>query len=143
MEKEMVKYSSPYELKKGYEGDSGYDVRYKGDEGSFFLNGGETKLVPTGVRLEIPEGIEVQVRPKSSVSKLGILCHLGTVDTGYRNEILVILTNLTDEKLLIEKNRKIAQLVFCKKTETEMVEIEKVEEGTERGLKGFGSTGKV
>ena len=85
-----IKYKAPYELIKGHETDSGYDVRL--DTKSLFIKPFATVKLPTGVYLDLPSNYEVQVRPKSGLSSEGLLIHFGTVDSDYRGEVLVQLS---------------------------------------------------
>ena len=100
-------------------------------------------MIPTGLYVELPEGYEMQVRPRSGLaSKHGItvLNSPGTIDADYRGEIRIILVNLSGEAFTIEPGERIAQLVVARH---EQVEWEPVELGTtERGTGGFGSTGR-
>lgn len=101
-------------------------------------------MIPTGLYVELPEGYEMQVRPRSGLAaKLGItvLNSPGTIDADYRGEIRIILVNLSSEAFTIEPGERIAQLVVARH---EQVEWEPVEElgTTERGAGGFGSTGR-
>ena len=101
----------------------------------------ERMLIPTGVFVEIPEGYEIQVRPRSGKSlKKGLNVILGTVDSNYRGEIGVIVHNISSSNFVITEGEEIAQIVLCPVVhgwETE--EVESLSE-TERGDKGFGST---
>lgn len=139
-----INYVSPYVLEKGRESDSGYDVRLQSIKDKEFNRIGslETVLIHTGLYLELPGNIEVQVRPKSSLSSKGLLVHFGTVDSGYRGEVLVAMTNLNSGEVELEDNRKIAQIVFNKKTDVELDKVEVINKETDRGEGGFGSTGK-
>lgn len=139
-----INYVSPYVLEKGRESDSGYDIRLQSIKDKEFNRIGslETVLIHTGLYLELPNDIEVQVRPKSSLSSKGLLVHFGTVDSGYRGEVLVAMTNLNDGEVELEDNRKIAQIVFNKKTDVELDKVEAINKETDRGEGGFGSTGK-
>lgn len=104
---------------------------------------GERKLIPTGIKISIPLGYEVQVRPKSGLAlKYGITLPNtpGTIDAGYRGEIGIILLNTGSEQFVIEKNMKIAQLVLNKVEQAEIEIVESLDE-TSRGEGGFGSTG--
>jgi len=104
----------------------------------------ERTLVPTGLFLEIPEGYEAQVRPRSGLAiKQGITClnTPGTIDADYRGEIKVILINLSSEIQTISNGDRIAQMVFQKVEQVELVPVENINE-TVRGAGGFGSTGK-
>jgi dUTP pyrophosphatase len=100
-------------------------------------------LVKTGVFIEIPEGYEAQVRPRSGLAlKKGItvLNSPGTIDADYRGEIGVILINLSNEDFVIENGERIAQLVFSSVEQAQWIEVEMLSE-TLRGEGGFGSTG--
>ena len=101
-------------------------------------------LVATGLFLEIPEGYEAQIRPRSGLAiKQGITClnTPGTIDADYRGEIKVILINLSSETQTITNGDRIAQMVFQKVEQVELVAVENINE-TVRGTGGFGSTGK-
>lgn len=103
----------------------------------------ERQLVKTGLFLEIPEGYECQVRPRSGLAlKKGItvLNSPGTIDSDYRGEVGVILINLSNEDFVIENGERIAQLVFAKFEQAQWEEVNLLSE-TERGAGGFGSTG--
>ncbi len=100
-------------------------------------------LVKTGIFIEIPEGYEAQVRPRSGLAlKKGItvLNSPGTIDADYRGEIGVILINLSNEDFVIENGERIAQLVFSSVEQAQWLEVETLTE-THRGEGGFGSTG--
>jgi len=103
----------------------------------------ERTVVKTGLFIELPVGIEAQVRPRSGLAaKKGItvLNAPGTVDADYRGEIGVILVNLSNEDFTIENGERIAQLVIAKHERAEWMEVETLSE-TSRGEGGFGSTG--
>ena len=100
-------------------------------------------LVKTGLFIELPEGYEAQVRPRSGLAyKKGItvLNSPGTIDADYRGEIGVILINLSEEEFVIENGERVAQLVIGKHEQAQWVEVESLDE-TDRGAGGFGSTG--
>ena len=104
----------------------------------------ERKLIPTGLFMELPEGYEAQVRPRSGLAvKQGITClnSPGTIDADYRGEIKVVLINLSGESQIINPGDRIAQLVLQR---TEKIDWEQVTVLTEtvRNNRGFGSTGK-
>ena len=108
------------------------------------LQPGERQLVPTGLFLQIPEGYEGQVRPRSGLAlKQGITClnSPGTVDSDYRGEIKVILVNLSNEVQVLHSGDRIAQLVIQKVEKADMVIVDRLTE-TVRAAGGFGSTGK-
>ena len=120
---------------------AGYDIR--SCEASVTLAPGEIRLVDTGLVMELPEGVECQVRPRSGLAlKHGITLpnSPGTIDPDYRGELGVIMQNLGSEPVTLERGERIAQLVFAR---FEAPEIEEVVElsATERGEGGFGSTG--
>lgn len=101
-------------------------------------------MIPTGLYVELPEGYEMQVRPRSGLAAkhgITVLNSPGTIDADYRGEIRIILVNLSGETFTIEPGERIAQLVVARH---EQVEWEPVEElgTTERGTGGFGSTGR-
>jgi len=124
-------------------GCSGMDVRANIKE-KISLNPLERVLIPTGLRFELPENLEIQVRPRSGLAlKQGItvLNTPGTVDESYRGEVGVVLINLSNKPVVIEPGDRIAQLVFAEVTKVSLVEIEKIDENTERGSKGFGDSG--
>lgn len=123
-------------------GASGMDVRACLDE-AIILEPGHRFLVPTGLSLEIPEGYEVQVRPRSGLAiKKGIsmVNTPGTVDADYRGEVKVIVINLGQEAVTIADQERIAQLVVCPVVQAELEEVTDLSE-TGRGAGGFGSTG--
>lgn len=105
---------------------------------------GERALIPTGLLFEIPEGYEIQVRPRSGLAlKHGITClnSPGTIDSDYRGEIGVILINTGKEDFTVENNDRIAQIVLSPVIRADFVTTGILSE-TERGTGGFGSTGK-
>ncbi len=105
---------------------------------------GKRVLVPTGLSYEIPEGYEVQVRPRSGMSlktNLLIVNSPGTIDCDYRGEIKIIIGNFGDEDAIIEHGDRIAQMVIAPVTQATLVETSTLSE-TDRGHGGFGSTGK-
>ena len=104
----------------------------------------ERKLIKTGLLIELPKGLEAQVRPRSGMAYkhgISVLNSPGTIDSDYRGEIGVIAVNLSNEEYTIEKGERIAQLVIAKHERAEWISVETLEE-TERGTGGFGSTGK-
>ena len=110
---------------------------------SIILGALDRALIPTGLYIEIPEGYEAQVRPRSGLAiKYGVtvLNSPGTIDADYRGEICVELINLSNKPYTIESGERIAQLVFNKCEQAELVEVEELSE-TERGEGGFGHTG--
>lgn len=104
---------------------------------------GETALVPTGVKLEIPRGYEVQVRPRSGLAlknQVTVLNTPGTIDSDYRGEIKVILINHGKEAFTIEPGMRIAQMVVAKVLHADFISKEELTT-SERGSGGFGHSG--
>ena len=104
----------------------------------------ERKLIPTGLFIELPEGYEAQIRPRSGLAlKHGItvLNTPGTIDADSRGEIGVILINLSTEDFKIEHGERICQMVIARHEQAEWIQVEELNE-TERGAGGFGHTGK-
>lgn len=100
-------------------------------------------LIPTGLYIEMPEGYEAQVRPRSGLAiKHGVtvINSPGTIDADYRGEICVELVNLSNTHFIVEPGERIAQLVFAKYEKSDFIEVEELSE-TERGKGGFGHTG--
>lgn len=135
---------SPFSLPEyATPGSSGMDIRANLNS-TVLLKPLERYLVPTGLYIEIPEGYEAQIRPRSGLAiKHGITClnSPGTVDADYRGEIKVILINLSNEVHSVEPGDRIAQMVIQKTEQIEWLQVEEVTE-SERGEGGFGHTGK-
>ena len=107
------------------------------------IKGFETKLVHTGIKVEIPNGYEGVIRPRSGMSlktQLRVANSPGTIDSGYRGEICVIMTNLSNKLEVINKYQRIAQFTIKKVIDFEVEEVDVLGE-TERGVGGFGSSG--
>ncbi|MCL2167782.1 MAG: dUTP diphosphatase [Lentimicrobiaceae bacterium] len=103
----------------------------------------ERTLIPTGLFIEIPEGYEAQVRPRSGLAiKFGItvLNTPGTIDADYRGEVKVILINLSNETFTVQNGDRIAQMVIAKYEKIRWNQVKQLSE-TERGAGGFGSSG--
>ncbi len=112
-------------------------------EADVVLQPGAREMVPTGIAIELPEGIEAQVRPRSGLAAkngITVLNTPGTVDSDYRGEIKVILVNFGQEPFHIARGMRIAQMVIARHERVELVETERLSE-TERGAGGHGSTG--
>lgn len=120
------------------EGDSGFDLSSAED---WVIGPGLCEKISTGLRFHIPEGYEVQIRPRSSLSILGLPAQFGTIDQGYRGEVIVILANISKGTKRIRKGERIAQAVLTPVTRANIVEGV-VSTDTERGEGGFGSTGR-
>ena len=122
---------------------AGLDIRANLDE-PVTLQPLERAMIPTGLFVELPEGCEMQIRPRSGLAAkhgITVLNSPGTIDADYRGEIKVILVNLSNEPFTIEAGERIAQMIVAR---YEQIEWEAAEElsSTERGAGGFGSTGK-
>ena len=103
----------------------------------------ERKLVPTGLFIELPEGFEAQIRPRSGLAYkhgISIVNAPGTIDADYRGEIKVILVNLSNEEQVIEHGDRIAQMIIAKVEKAKWQLVHQLSE-TERGEGGFGHTG--
>lgn len=134
---------SPYELPE-YQtaGSAGMDLKANLEE-SVTLASLERKIIPTGLYMELPEGYEAQIRPRSGLAaKQGItvLNSPGTIDADYRGEIGVILVNLSLHQVVINPGDRIAQMVIAKHERAQWVSVETLAE-SDRGSGGFGSTG--
>jgi len=120
--------------------DAGMDVRSVAD---LTIAPGKRALVPTGLVMLLPPMYEAQVRPRSGLalkSGITVLNTPGTIDSGYRGEVGVILMNLGESDFIVKKGDKIAQIVIAPVTQPEIVETDSIDE-TDRGSGGFGSTG--
>jgi dUTP pyrophosphatase len=105
------------------------------------LSAGSGKLVRTGIAMEIPEQHVGLVADRSSLAKKGLKVAGGVIDAGYRGEIHVVLWNLTQEEIHLKRSERIAQLLILPIVTPEVVEVSHLG-STQRGEKGFGSTGK-
>jgi len=124
-------------------GSSGMDIRAN-ISAPIELKPLERQLIPTGLFVQLPENYEIQIRPRSGLAfKQGITClnTPGTIDSDYRGEIKVLLINLSNEIQIINNNDRIAQMVFAKTENVELIAVDIINE-TERGEGGFGHTGK-
>ncbi len=123
-------------------GAAGMDVR-AAVEGPLTLAPGAIALVPTGLVLEVPEGFEMQVRPRSGLAaRHGVTLpnSPATIDSDYRGEVRVIMQNLGTEPFVVERGARIAQMVLQRVPRVEWVEVEELTD-TARGARGFGHTG--
>lgn len=130
-----------------HEGDSGMDLYARPYADHYALDYIEiepmgTVSIGVGIRLGIPDGYEIQIRPRSGMTREGIITHFGTVDSGYRGEVMVNITNTNTYGMYrIYRKARIAQAILAPVTRAHIVEGV-VENDTERGSNGFGSTGK-
>lgn len=132
---ELPAYQSP--------GASGFDVRAQLST-SVTLKPGERGMIPTGLTFEIPVGFEIQARPRSGwAAKQGltVLNTPGTIDADYRGEVKIILINLGSDDIVIQDQDRCAQLVVAPVILANFQLVSELSE-TERGIGGFGSTGK-
>ena len=122
---------------------AGLDICANLDE-SVTLRPLERAMIPTGLFVELPEGCEMQIRPRSGLAAkhgITVLNSPGTIDADYRGEIKVILVNLSNEPFTIEAGERIAQMIVARYEQIEWQAVEELS-ATERGAGGFGSTGK-
>jgi dUTP pyrophosphatase len=125
------------------EGSAGMDLRANLAE-AITLKPMERMLIPTGLFIELPDGYEAQVRPRSGLAiKQGITClnTPGTIDSDYRGEVKVILINLSHELQLVQHGDRIAQMVIAAVEQAKLVLVNQIND-THRGEGGFGHTGK-
>jgi dUTP pyrophosphatase len=133
---ELPEYAHP--------GDSGLDIRANLEE-AVVLQPLERKLIPTGIYVSLPEGYEIQVRPRSGMALkrgLTVLNTPGTIDSNFRGEIGIIIINLSSEVQHVLPNEKIAQLVVMKVEKADVQLAFSLDE-TDRGANGYGSTGRI
>jgi dUTP pyrophosphatase len=132
---ELPAYSTPLS--------AGMDIRADIDE-PITLGSLEKAMVPTGLHIELPDGYEAQVRPRSGLAAkhgITVLNSPGTIDADYRGEIKVILVNLSKEPFVINRGERIAQMVIARYEKIEWEQVCELSD-SERGEGGFGSTGK-
>ncbi len=126
--------------KKAHHDDAAYDIRARVDT---VLHPGKVALVPSGLFLELPEGYEAQIRPRSGLALkhgISVLNSPGTIDAGYRGEVGIILLNHGAHEFPVKRGDRIAQMVIQKLPEVELVPVTELN-GSKRGAGGFGSTG--
>ncbi len=125
------------------EGSAGMDVR-AAVENEIVLESGKVTLVPTNLKVEIPEGFEIQIRPRSGLAAkhgIGLLNSPGTIDSDYRGEIKIILFNFGSEDFVIHRGDRIAQMIISKVYRMKFEEANELTD-SERGSGGFGHTGE-
>ncbi len=123
-------------------GSSGMDIRADVIS-SVQLNPGEIKLIPTGFAVSVPLGYEVQIRPRSGLALkhgIGLVNSPGTIDSDYRGEVGIIMTNWGPEPFIIKRGDRIAQMIISRVYQANLVETDNLDE-TSRGQGGFGHTG--
>ena len=122
---------------------AGMDVRAYLPNGPIVLKPMERRLIPTGLHIELPQGYECQIRPRSGLALkhgLTIVNSPGTIDADYRGEIGVILMNLSQDEFIVNDGERISQMVVKEYTRVEWVQTESLS-SSERGEGGFGHTG--
>ena len=125
------------------EGSSGLDLR-AAVETEMKIEKGKIGLVPTNLKVEIPLGYEIQIRPRSGLAAkngIGVLNSPGTIDSDYRGEIKVILFNFSEEDFIIKRGDRIAQMIVAKVYRADLIITDELNE-SKRGDGGFGHTGK-
>jgi dUTP pyrophosphatase len=125
------------------EGSAGMDIHAAVHE-NVIVAPGQTTLVPTGFAIALPHGFEAQIRPRSGLAlknHVGILNAPGTIDSDYRGEVRIILTNFGSEPFTIRRGDRIAQMVIARYARIEWDERESLDD-TPRGVGGFGHTGR-
>jgi dUTP pyrophosphatase len=125
------------------EGSAGMDLRANLDQ-AITLQSLERMLIPTGLFIELPDGYEAQIRPRSGLAiKQGITClnSPGTIDSDYRGELKVILINLSNEPQLLSHGDRIAQMIISSVDKANLILVQEIN-STHRGEGGFGHTGK-
>ena len=130
----IPKYETP--------GSSGMDIAAYIEQ-EITINSGDKVLIPTGFSLSIPQGYEVQIRPRSGLAakkSITVLNTPGTIDADYRGEIKVILINLGKDKFIVKRGERVAQMVVCPVIQAQLEEVQELP-ATDRGAGGFGSTG--
>lgn len=121
---------------------AGMDLRAN-IESPITLHPMERTLVPTGIRIELPEGYEAQVRPRSGLALkhgIAVLNTPGTIDSDYRGELKVLLVNLSNDDFVVNAGERVAQMVIARHETATWEEVEVLDE-TERGEGGYGHTG--
>lgn len=121
---------------------AGMDLRADLEE-TISLKPMERKLIPTGLHIELPEGFEAQIRPRSGLAfkhGIGIVNSPGTIDADYRGEIKVLLINFSDQVFEINTGDRIAQMIIARHEKANWEQVEELNDTT-RGVGGYGHTG--
>lgn len=124
------------------EGAAGMDI-HAAVKDEVVIRPGETMLVPSGFAIELPHGYEAQVRPRSGLAirhQVGILNSPGTIDSDYRGEVKIILTNFGANDFVVRRGDRIAQIIIARYERIQWDEVPRLQD-TERGAGGFGHTG--
>ena len=127
---------------KAHESDAAYDIMAAKSK---MIGPLDTAVIPAGFKIELEPGYEAQIRPRSGNAlkkKIQVANSPGTIDSGFRGEVGVIIFNANkDESLFVKKGDKIAQMVIAKLPQVEMEIVDNVDTESDRGVNGFGSTG--
>lgn len=121
---------------------AGVDLMADMDE-PILLEPGERKLIPTGISIELPQGYEAQIRPRSGLALnkgIGLVNSPGTIDADYRGEIKIILINWGKESVVFKRGDRIAQMIIAPVIQAHLVEVDELQD-SKRASGGFGSTG--
>ena len=121
---------------------AGMDL-YAAIDGDLVIAPGEVKIVPTGIAIALPGDMEAQIRPRSGLAvknTITVLNTPGTIDADYRGEIKAVMINHGKEEFTVTRGMRIAQMIIAHYVKASFAEVDSLE-GTERGEKGFGSTG--
>lgn len=133
---ELPKFAMP--------GDAGADLAYSPEnpDDDIVLPPFGRMLIPTGIAIALPEGFEAQIRPRSSAFKTGLMImnSPGTIDSGYRGQVMLAIINMTPDKRTITSGQRLAQMVIQRLPSVQFVETKELDD-TERGAGAFGSTG--
>lgn len=121
--------------RKFYETDLGHDVYIPKD---VYIHAGKTIMIDLEFTLDVPRGILCEIRPRSSSMKKGLHIPSAPIDPGYEGNVHIVVTNLTEEKIVLKKDDRVGQLVFSQGIEVELVDYKVT---SKRGSGGFGSTG--
>ena len=143
MEVKIINHS-PFELPSyATEHSAGMDIRANIEE-SLAIAPLKRAIIPTGIFIELPNGYEAQITPRSGLAAkhgIGIVNSPGTIDSDYRGEIKIILVNLSDEPFILNPGERVAQMVISQFERIEWKTVDELEK-SDRGNGGFGSTGK-
>jgi len=124
------------------EGSAGMDICAAVDQ-DVELAPGQTALVPTGFSIELPLGYEAQIRPRSGLAikhQIGLMNAPGTIDSDYRGEVRIVVTNFGTKPFVVKRGDRIAQMIVARYSRVQWDEVEELE-GSQRGSGGFGHTG--
>ncbi len=111
--------------------------------GEMEIGPGQTVLVPAGFRIELPPGFEAQIRPRSGLAiqhQIGLMNAPGTIDSDYRGEVRIVLTNFGTKPFVVRRGDRIAQMIIARYSRVQWDEVEGLDH-TQRGSGGFGHTG--